>query len=64
MNILILTSRLTPVQFVSWLRTPMGRLTGSIPTEMQVRDMRMPGRRKMKMNNTWTALSSPNLLIL
>ena len=52
MVIVGLTLRLTPVQFDSKLRTPMGRLTGSIPTEMQVRDMRMPGRRKMKMNST------------
>ena len=30
----------------------MGRSTGSMPMEMQVRTMKMPGRKKMKMRRT------------
>ena len=44
--------RFTPEQLVSKLTTPTGRSTGSMPIEMHVKTMNMPGRKKMKMRRT------------
>ena len=44
--------RFTPEQLVSKLTTPTGRSTGSMPIEMHVKTMNMPGKKKMKMRRT------------
>ena len=37
---------------LTMLRTPMGKSDGLMPTQVQERIMKMPGRKKMKMRRT------------
>ena len=45
---------MTKLQMVAWtwFRTPMGRSEGLMPTQVQERIMKMPGRKKTKVSST------------